>query len=246
MANLRTPAAVFQSAPLTEARGDSPPSISAPLTEARGDTCHANVACGRFNPLPSPKQGETGAGLAPLTEARGDLGKGIYVSIRSPHRSKGRRQQGLALFQSAPLTEARGDVPMFTEACETSAFQSAPLTEARGDLLILALEAGRPCGKRCFQSAPLTEARGDPTAQGLRRSLFQSAPLTEARGDSPMLPASIRSPHRSPSRHQQFQSAPLTEARGDRPSWPELLMAGRSICFNPLPSPKQGETCMRI
>ena len=49
-----------------------------------------------FNPLPSPKQGETSSSL----------------SIRSPHRSKGRPQaRAMPIqFQSAPLTEARGDL----------------------------------------------------------------------------------------------------------------------------------------
>ena len=59
---------------------------------------------------------------APLTEARGDAAQGhralelarCEVSIRSPHRSKGRHIGAHThvisnLFQSAPLTEARGD-----------------------------------------------------------------------------------------------------------------------------------------
>ena len=87
---------MFQSAPLTEARGDlkdadSNLSIyefqSAPLTEARGDRAIMLFASARlicFNPLPSPKQGETSFGLA-----------------TSPNQDK---------FQSAPLTEARGDI----------------------------------------------------------------------------------------------------------------------------------------
>ena len=62
----------FQSAPLTEARGDPTEGVSVSMPPC-------------FNPLPSPKQGETGAFLA----AAGGLEHG---------------------FQSAPLTEARGDV----------------------------------------------------------------------------------------------------------------------------------------
>ena len=59
-----------------------------------------------FNPLPSPKQGETGGYLL--------LNLAVIVSIRSPHRSKGRPFCLLlcwfnSAFQSAPLTEARGD-----------------------------------------------------------------------------------------------------------------------------------------
>ena len=83
----------FQSAPLTEARGDSAP--AAQHGAARG-----------FNPLPLPKQGETN----PIDPC----GLADSVSIRSPYRSKGRPQMGISCtdvptFQSAPLTEARGD-----------------------------------------------------------------------------------------------------------------------------------------
>ena len=83
------------------------------------------------------------------------------VSIRSPHRSKGR-----------PLSLAT--------YFNTGGFQSAPLTEARGDLVAAFLvflayvvsirsphrSKGRssvrsPCASVVpFQSAPLTEARG--------------------------------------------------------------------------------------
>ncbi len=108
----------FQSAPLTEARGDEADTgtdatrymfQSAPLTEARGDFIFKREGDRRmsFNPLPSPKQGETPVG-EPLNFVR------YSVSIRSPHRSKGRHRAVLwryasAKFQSAPLTEARGD-----------------------------------------------------------------------------------------------------------------------------------------
>ena len=137
----------FQSAPLTEARGDQTCSNFLgwrlrrfnPLPSPKqGETNHANPChqlslC--FNPLPSPKQGETQSihrpwGLhkgfnplpspkqgetqmrepfisahtrfqsAPLTEARGDWCPSLSsaatdrVSIRSPHRSKGRPLRG--------------------------------------------------------------------------------------------------------------------------------------------------------
>ena len=153
---------------------------------------------------------------APLTEARGDRGyrpadESLWrVSIRSPHRSKGRRWIKLRvlyrwLFQSAPLTEARGDYAIKLKHPDFSLFQSAPLTEARGDLV-------QGCEYDLheeFQSAPLTEARGDRGNSLLWMCLaaFQSAPLTEARGDT----AGIRYSH-------------------------------HRLCFNPLPSPKQGET----
>ena len=114
-------AIVFQSAPLTEARGDLPEAVyygrfhlfqSAPLTEARGDDYVWSAAAGTisFNPLPSPKQGETHRRRGGILDVEG-------VSIRSPHRSKGRlggrecfnRTGNGRRFQSAPLTEARGD-----------------------------------------------------------------------------------------------------------------------------------------
>ena len=87
----------FQSAPLTEARGDASAAItadsnssfqSAPLTEARGDPRRAisGPLHQGFNPLPSPKQGETWAARTLCHYAN-------KVSIRSPHRSKGRLGQ---------------------------------------------------------------------------------------------------------------------------------------------------------
>ena len=228
------------------------------------------------------------------------------VSIRSPHRSKGRLPPESEpfhseLFQSAPLTEARGDRYLPERARQRSRFQSAPLTEARGDDeggagadegVVVSIRSphrskgrleptlsnlqyplvsirsphrskGRPGGNpdtaipELFQSAPLTEARGDlyDLLFLLLVSSFQSAPLTEARGDPPPSQAARR-PHRfnplpSPKQGETrrralyggrflgFQSAPLTEARGDtlRASQTKPLRG-----FNPLPSPKQGET----
>ena len=87
--------AMFQSAPLTEARGDFDIRgiplrcalfQSAPLTEARGDwrLPFRNRHQCSFNPLPLPKQGETYL-VAWITVVK-------YVSIRSPYRSKGRRR----------------------------------------------------------------------------------------------------------------------------------------------------------
>ena len=61
--------------------------------------------------------------------------------------------------------------------------------------------------------------------------MFQSAPLTEARGDFIRL--------RLEKVNSVFQSAPLTEARGDRN---KRLSWAPFSGFNPLPSPKRGET----
>ena len=110
----------------------------------------------------------------------------LVVSIRSPHKSKGRPSQsstpafGLA-FQSAPLTKARGDIESELKLTTGHKFQSAPLTKARGDP-----DGGHERG--CcilFQSAPLTKARGDLMVMGLIVVAFS---------------VSIRSPHKSKGR----------------------------------------------
>ena len=201
---------------------------SAPLTEARGD-----LAAKRQREADSLFQS------APLTEARGDVKAKPYLG------SNGR-------FQSAPLTEARGDPSSRSTRRTSRKFQSAPLTEARGDL---AKSLAQPIMQK-FQSAPLTEARGD--RQGAIQvdtgGGFNPLPSPKqgetlrlccgGRQDS----VSIRSPHRSKGRPRpvrlylhlvEFQSAPLTEARGDIPG---TTITQRRRCFNPLPSPKQGET----
>ena len=85
------------------------------------------------------------------------------VSIRSPHKSKGRHLLRLIWgndrneFQSAPLTKARGDMRWPWLVSDVLGFQSAPLTKARGDSASFETEV--TCNT--FQSAPLTKARGD-------------------------------------------------------------------------------------
>ena len=125
---------MFQSAPLTKARGDhaiistsviSLTFQSAPLTKARGDqilTMFARWAqC--FNPLPSQKQGETDAfPRVPIL---------YIVSIRSPHKSKGRHRVErhaayTVLFQSAPLTKARGDLVAAASKPTAASFNPLP------------------------------------------------------------------------------------------------------------------------
>ncbi len=121
-------------APLTEARGDilgtdgtTCPNMfqSAPLTEARGDEHDLpNTITPGFNPLPLPKH------------LNGTLyGQLVTVSIRSPYRSKGRHSTGNALEFS-------------------TMFQSAPLTEARGDKIIIQVNP-LPLPKHCFCFNPL-------------------------------------------------------------------------------------------
>jgi hypothetical protein len=121
---------LFQSAPLTEVRGD-------PLRRRAGRSS------GRVSiRAPDRSQGRQGAVGAALA-ARG-------VSIRAPDRSQGRPGNGScrkapSLFQSAPLTEVRGDSNSVNWTRYWVMFQSAPLTEVRGD-------CGPPNGlvRRCF------------------------------------------------------------------------------------------------
>ena len=135
------PHRLFQSAPLTEARGDRNDGMVSryvsgfnplPLPK-QGETWMLpwmSLPWSCFNPLPLPKQGET-------VPSDPDV-PGVPVSIRSPYRSKGRLDHAKIMgtkgaFQSAPLTEARGDSCWERDSSKQPLFQSAPLTEARGD-----------------------------------------------------------------------------------------------------------------
>ena len=82
---------------------------SAPLTKARGDAAlaHAEGPPQRFNPLPSQKQGETCLIIAGLVEMI------CFNPLPSQKQGETRLWSVLAslvgMFQSAPLTKARGD-----------------------------------------------------------------------------------------------------------------------------------------
>ena len=182
---------------------------------------------------------------APLTEARGDCDDPvafthhILVSIRSPHRSKGRHGEAAAaaiqaMFQSAPLTEARGDAKDWPSPAKGSPFQSAPLTEARGDR--------QPPPARAWYSGfnPLPSPKQGETSRPGRERHGQGRfnPLPSPKQGETVVLATSFPPTTTPT----FQSAPLTEARGDLYS---LAFAAVVASFNPLPSPKQGETSTR-
>ena len=90
-----------------------------------------------------------------------------------------------------------------------------------------------PTRCRCFNPLP-SPKQGETRASKPLHLLafsFQSAPLTKARGDM--------SQDEKEEVFILFQSAPLTKARGDM-GW--IDGDGDSMGFNPLPSPKQGET----
>ena len=156
-----------------------------------------------FNPLPSQKQGETTA-----TEVK-DAPSG--VSIRSPHKSKGRPQD---LFCACAIFFCFNPLPSQKQGETGPARRSHPPHHV--SIRSPHKSKGRPGGR-----------------------LF-----SELAGQ-----VSIRSPHKSKGRpaaslclttYILFQSAPLTKARGDLRSW--NIWSGMIICFNPLPSQKQGET----
>ena len=139
--------AVFQSAPLTKARGDIFAGGRRPLRRC-------------FNPLPSQKQGET-EGIHPPDQPG-------EVSIRSPHKSKGRQTRYFlgddgAVFQSAPLTKARGDPQPQGVTPSATGFNPLP-SQKQGET---SPPRPRLRARYPFQSAPLTKARGDSPSSSL-------------------------------------------------------------------------------
>ena len=143
------------------------------------------------------------------------------VSIRSPHRSKGRHVPATAPrtkrgFQSAPLTEARGDPA--TSHCSTRwwTFQSAPLTEARGDFQATGTRfssdvsirsphrsKGRPLLYGLVGHAYRVSIRSPHRSKGRQRLL---------RGGLRMIVVSIRSPHRSKGRQRVNRMVRISKA----------------------------------
>ena len=107
---------------------------SAPLTEARGDAFAASLyVCLLVVSIRSPHRSKGRFGI--------DLGLSgpKVVSIRSPHRSKGRCHvrrgchERIARFNPLPSPK-QGEISRNLASLRNSLlFQSAPLTEARGD-----------------------------------------------------------------------------------------------------------------
>ena len=154
---------------------------SAPLTKARGDRVKRKRRTPEqsFNPLPSQKQGETRPAQPSPTMRR--------VSIRSPHKSKGRLVSLCCAWAARggfnPLpSQKQGET---REARPTHylpvLFQSAPLTKARGDYVFRASPLSYPR----FNPLPSQKQGETQNVRGLRTpgARFQSAPLTKARGD---------------------------------------------------------------
>ena len=183
---------------------------STPLAEARGDNLLEDLleSDRSFNPLPSPKRGET--------RTVHSVSNSSPVSIHSPRRSEGRPRQDEpthpphSRFNPLPSPK-RGETFVCIGPSSTNVFQSTPLAEARGDLLRVLVRVSR----MRFQSTPLAEARGDTPldARSAFSAMFQSTPLAEARGDRPSRrwshppPVSIHSPRRSEGRHHKKSPA---------------------------------------
>ena len=208
-----------------------------------------------FNPLPSPKQGETRASWA--TSSRNGRS---FNPLPSPKQGE--------TPPDAPARAHRGSFNPLPSPKQGETSAATPDVGGGGVSIRSPHQSkGRPSARRVrlpdgpkFQSAPLTKARGDDDqAEAEADELgFQSAPLTKARGDAhalreglQALGVSIRSPHQSKGRPTRspswkstsgFQSAPLTKARGDTATSPG---PPKPSSFNPLPSPKQGETKKR-
>ena len=134
---------VFQSAPLTDVRGDR--ACHCGSSRPNDVSIRSPHGCkGRYKLVAHYAAGEVFQS-APLTDVRGDR------FLNAP-------TFGTKMFQSAPLTDVRGD-RFFREAQRRQAkFQSAPLTDVRGDKEIVGEAGFEPA----FQSAPLTDVRGDP------------------------------------------------------------------------------------
>ena len=249
----------FQSAPLTEARGDAAINTASsasrcfnPLPSPKqGETkahCWRRRNRAGFNPLPSPKQGETKAPwpllaierrFNPLpspkqgeTDVFAAARLAQKVSIRSPHRSKGRLHTATSSGPWISVSirsphRSKGRLVTITEVDVFGFVSIRSPHRSKGD----STASVAAIAMHAFQSAPLTEARGDPMSPSNETAALEFQSAHRSKG---------RLPNTRPLRRLvAFQSAPLTEARGDESHG--LAVATRRR-FNPLPSPKQGET----
>ena len=203
---------------------------------------------------------------APLTEARGDgdghaIHVGLFlVSIRSPHRSKGRSRaaERLPVDQASfnPLPSPKQGEIMLTPQGHYQMHSFNPLPSPKqGEIRLRRLSVNpRQSSFNPLPSPKQGEISGVPLSAG-SGCKFQSAPLTEARGDPletfalvAFFKVSIRSPHRSKGRSMypsgsmgvpvvSIRSPHRSKGRSQRQNVKPWIQSG----FNPLPSPKQGE-----
>ena len=139
----------------------------------------AGIACaGCFNPLPSPKQGETSR----VPNHRSPSA----VSIRSPHQSKGRRRRWARSLRTPSVSirsphQSKGRQGEGAGKIDPIVFQSAPLTKARGD----------PHGRGRYRKSGWVSIRSPHQSKGRRVRI-------DAPGEHRVV--SIRSPHQSKGR----------------------------------------------
>ena len=239
------------------------------MPERKGDSL-------RFNPLPSPKQGETVQHRAQAVA--------LHVSIRSPHRSKGRPE---VMMQIAARMRVSIRSPHRSKGRPAVVQRSIP--KLRVSIRSPHRSKGRhPRVRGCRRSTPRFnplpspkqgETRGH-AAVGIKPWGFNPLPSPKQGetdhqkvGRARVSNVSIRSPHRSKGRLQQalsLMSYQLVSIRSPHRSkgrpvgvsgcGGEFIVSIRSphrskgrraricvairgpFCFNPLPSPKQGET----
>ena len=173
---------------------------SAPLTDVRGDDCRSASST---NALWFQS--------APLTDVRGDWPSVIAlrwrgcVSIRSPHGCKGRSaadtivdQQDAVSIRSPHGCKGRYDAPRDCVGCERVSIRSPHGCKGRSERvdfdpesLLVSIRSPHGCKGRCICCF-----------KELLTELFQSAPLTDVRGDRCLgnrlrtgKGVSIRSPH---------------------------------------------------
>ena len=233
----------FQSAPLTEARGDAPNlirsdevpgvSIRSPHRSEGRSVRDTKPARRRFVSIRSPHRSE---GRYFLARFAGAL---LIVSIRSPHRSEGRSIAGILEAPGSPCfnplpSPKRGEIQGFAvfQMVLDVSIRSPHRSEGR-----FRRPAPSPTLRGCFNPLPSPkrgEISGDAAPVHHPTQGFNPLPSPK-RGEisntasrtSPAAPVKTK-----------FQSAPLTEARGDSRI---RAATGSTGCFNPLPSPKRGE-----
>ena len=254
-------AAMFQSAPPAETRGDGDK-----VKILLGDT-QVSIRSPRRNEGRHSLRGQAtnswGFQSAPPAETRGDVPSTLTWVVGWE-------------FQSAPPAETRGDWGRLKPCARTGCFNPLPPPK-RGETLDAAqalppfwsfnplpppkrgeTTMDRAIAQSCelFQSAPPAETRGDALAAvGWRvESGFNPLPPPKRGETAHLRPhpgvqrVSIRSPRRNEGRHTlkftpplkiTFQSAPPAETRGDVSA---RRCPPNRCCFNPLPPPKRGET----
>ena len=230
---------VFQSAPLTEARGDETLAHKAP----RGLAC--------FNPLPLPKQGEIRFHRhklhvhhefqsAPLTEARGD-------------RQGENERRASTCFNPLPLPK-QGEIVQVLSASNRRRVSIRSPYRSKGRLDRSTRLPRR--GIVSIRSPYRSKGRCPHARHGRQWWLgFNPLPLPkqgEIPPSSTKLPdsdVSIRSPYRSKGRindrgihlSERVSIRSPYRSKGRSPCRLQPRSSGRHTGFNPLPLPKQGE-----